>query len=238
MKQMDQDQIPKSSKTRKKRQIASKQPKTIDEWLDAKVKYPATYNVTPEGMLISPPSKSGESEIIIPLESRVFATAKLINEEFEKRAEQIKEAEEQFTEARRNLQRITEAYRQGAVSASDVVIANQQVKEAETFLVDKAVSPRSIVTVEPSPVVRDILLDNRYLVNKMADPVYIVKRATFPWTYFYANQQDLIEEVEVEEVEEQEQESSNTNRSAEERARIAAIIRARAAKKKRVVFPN
>ena len=235
---MDQDQIPKSSKTRKKRQIASKQPKTIDEWLDAKVKYPATYNVTPEGMLISPPSKSGESEIIIPLESRVFATAKLINGEFEKRAEQIKEAEEQFTEARRNLQRITEAYRQGAISASDVVIANQQVKEAEVFLVDKAVSPRSIVTVEPSPVVRDILLENRYLVNKMADPVYIVKRATFPWTYFYANQQDLIEEEEeVEEEEESSNKSSNTNRSAEERARIAAIIRARAAKK-RVVFPN
>lgn len=236
MKQMEQDQIPKSSKTRKKRKIAPKQPKTVDEWLDAKVKYPTTYNVTPEGMLISPPSKSGESEIIIPLESRVHATAKLITGEFEKRAEQIKEAEEQFTEARRNLQRTTEAYRQGAVTASDVVIANQQVKEAEMFLVDKAVNPRTLVTVDPSPVVRDILLENRYLVNKMADPVYIVKRATFPWTYFYARQEDLVEEVEEEESSNTNT-STNTNRSAEERARIAAIIRARTAKK-RVVFPS
>jgi hypothetical protein len=186
-------------------------------------------------MLISPPSKSGESEIIIPLESRVHATAKLITDEFEKRAEQIKEAEEQFTEARRNLQRTTEAYRQGAVTASDVVIANQQVKEAEMFLVDKAVNPRTLVTVDPSPTVRDILLENRYLVNKMADPVYILKRATFPWTYFYARQEDLVEEVEEEE--ESSNTNTNTNRSAEERARIAAIIRARTAKK-RVVFPN
>ena len=234
MKQMEQVQIPKS-KTRKK-QIAPKQPKSVGEWLQAKVKYPGTYKVTPEGMLISPPSKSGDSEIIIPLEPRVFATAKHISNEFEKRSLEIKEAEEQFTEARRNLQRITDAYRQGSTSASDVVIANQQVKEAETFLVEKAINPRTTVTIDPSPTVRDILLENRYLVNKVADPVYIIKRATFPWTYFYAKPEDLIE-VEVEEEEEESSNNSNTNRekSAEERARIAAIIRAR---KKRVVFPN
>ena len=237
MKQMEQVQIPKS-KTRKK-QIAPKQPKSVGEWLQAKVKYPGTYKVTPEGMLISPPSKSGDSEIIIPLEPRVFATAKHISNEFEKRSLEIKEAEEQFTEARRNLQRITDAYRQGSTSASDVVIANQQVKEAETFLVEKAINPRTTVTIDPSPTVRDILLENRYLVNKVADPVYIIKRATFPWTYFYAKPEDLIEVEEVENTNTETETNTNTNRnrekSAEERARIAAIIRAR---KKRVVFPS
>ena len=174
-------------KTRKRIKIANKQPKNVDEWLDAKVKFPSSYGVSPEGMLIAPPSKPGDIEKIFVLEPRLPASKNHISGEFEKRLQDIKTAEEQFTEARRSLQRTVEAYRQGLTTAADVVIANQQTKEAEAFLIERATSPRSIVIAEPTPEIRSILLENQYLNNKFAEPVYCLKRNSFPWTYFYSN---------------------------------------------------
>jgi hypothetical protein len=179
-------------KTRKKSKYTTKQPKTIPEWLAAKVKYPFSYGVTPEGMLVAPPSKPGDIEKVFVLEPRVFAPKEHIASEFEKRGEEIRLAEEQFTEARRNLQRVVQAYRQGLTTTAEVVIANQQTKEAEAFLIEKAVAPRSIVTVEPTPEIREILLNNQYIKNKFPDTVYCLKRATFPWTNFYINPKDIV----------------------------------------------
>lgn len=186
-------------KTRKRSKITAKQPTTISEWLDAKVKFPHSYGVSPEGMLIAPPSKPGEIEKIFVLEPRLPASKNHIIGQFEKRLEDIKTAQEQFTEARRSLQRTVEAYRQGLTTAAEVVIANQQVKEAEAFLIEGTVSPRSIVIAEPNPEVRQILLENQYNVNKFSEPVYCLKRNTFPWTYFYSDaNMDTLEEKEEE----------------------------------------
>ena len=174
-------------KTRKKKQGMKNQPVTVNEWLDAKLKYPAIYTVSPNGVLVSPPSKPGESETLIMLEPRVVAPKEYISNEFLKRSEEIKIAEEQFTESRRALHRAVQAYRQGLTTAAEVVIANQQTKEMESYLIEKTVAPRSIITLaDPTPEVRDVILDNPYLKNKMADPVYVVKRNTFPWTNFYS----------------------------------------------------
>jgi hypothetical protein len=175
-----------AKKTRKKSKFATRQPKTIDDWLAAKVKFPNSYGVSPEGMLIAPPSKPGDIEKTFVLEPRLPAPKDHIIAEFEKRSAEIKTAEEQFTEARRTLQRTIEAYRQGLVTAAEVVISNQQVKEAEAFVIEKAVSPRSIIVVEPTPEIRQVLLEDQYAVNKFADPVYCLKRGTFPWTNFYS----------------------------------------------------
>ena len=179
-------------KTRKKSKYVAKQPKTIQEWLAAKIKFPFSYGVTPEGMLVAPPSKPGDIEKVFVLEPRVFAPKEHIASEFEKRSEEIRVAEEQFTEARRNLQRVVQAYRQGLTTTAEVVIANQQTKEAEAFLIEKAVAPRSIETITPTPEIRDILLNNQYIKNKFPDPVYCLKRGAFPWTKFYINPKDIV----------------------------------------------
>jgi len=179
-------------KTRKKSKYTTKQPKTVQEWLEAKVKFPFSYGVTPEGMLVAPPSKPGDIEKVFVLEPRVFAPKEHVASEFEKRSNAIRDAEQQFTEARRNLQRVVQAYRQGLTTTAEVVIANQQTKEAEAFLIEEAVAPRSIVTVEPTPEIREILLNNQYIRNKFPDPVYSLKRGTFPWTNFYINPKDIV----------------------------------------------
>jgi hypothetical protein len=224
-----------AKKTRKKSKFATRQPKTIDEWLEAKVKFPNSYGVSPEGMLIAPPSKPGDIEKTFVLEPRLPAPNDHIIAEFEKRSAEIKTAEEQFTEARRTLQRTIEAYRQGLVTAAEVVIANQQVKEAEAFLIEKAVSPRSIIVVEPTPEIRQVLLDDQYAVNKFADPVYCLKRGTFPWTNFYSI--PTFEAPVKEEVQEQEQVKAVLEQDAAaaakaNSARRGAIIAAKTAKRK------
>lgn len=217
----------KPTKTRKKTKIATKQPKTIEEWLLAKVKFPYSYGVNPEGMLIAPPSKPGDIEKVFVLEPRLPASKDYIIGEFEKRSVEIKDAEEQFTEARRSLQRTVLAYRQGLTSAAEVVIANQQVKEAEAFIIEKAVSPRSIVDVEPTPEIRQILLDNIYAVNKFADPVYCLKRGTFPWTNFYSDPSQEVEDKPIPVQETPKIDSIKTNN-----AKLGAIIAAKTAKRK------
>jgi hypothetical protein len=225
------------------------QPKTVEEWLNAKVLSPSLFKVSPEGMLISPPIESGDIERIIPLESRIPATVKHIEEQFAKRTEEVKLAEENFTEARRSLQRITDAFRKGMASTGDVVIANQQVKEAEAFLLQKAIVNRSINELFPSPEVRDLFLDNRYVTDKIKDMVYKLNRENFPWTYYYENRaefdNDLIDQKQAqvqvqEQVQEQDQvqvqeQVQEQDQEQTQKAKVGAII---AAKKKKLVLPR
>ena len=235
-------------KTRKKRTTVKKQPSTVKEWLEAKLKFPKTYLVSPDGMLISPPSNPGEQEKLIVIEPRLPAPIEFIEGKFKERSDAIKTAEEQFTEARRSLQRTIEAFRKGMMSASDVVIANQQVKEAETVLMEQAVQPRSIITLgDPAPEVRQIRFENPYLKNKVSDPVYVLKRSTFPWTYFYGSREELQGAEEAEESLPQEQEPEEApappaptpeEEAAKNTAKVAAIIRAKTAKKKLVMPAN
>ena len=178
-------------------------------------------------MLIAPPSKPGDIEKVFVLEPRLPASKDHISNEFEKRSVEIKNAEEHLTEPRRSLQRTIVAYRQGLTSAAEVVIANQQAKEAEVFLIEKAVSPRSIVVAEPTPEIRQVLLDNVYAVNKFADPVYCLKRETFPWTNFYSNPSQELENkpIPVQETPKIEPVKANN-------AKRGAIIAAKTAKRK------
>jgi hypothetical protein len=212
-----------------------KQPKTVEEWLEAKVKYPQSYPISPEGLLISPPSKSGDTEQQIPLNPRRMADKAYIQEQFAKRGEEIKEAEEQFTASKRNLYTVVEAYEKGLASAGDVVLANQQVKDAEAFVIEKATAPRFVDTVAPVPEVRQILMENQYLTNKMADPVYILRRATFPWTNFYKIPEP--EPIASPPPEEQPQQKSPKPELTEEqkKARTGAII---AARKRKIMLPK
>jgi hypothetical protein len=223
----------------KKVKLALKQPETVDEWLAAKVKYPGSYSVSPDGLLIVPPSKSGDSERQIKLNPRVNASNEHIHAMFAARKEQVKEAEDNFTEARRSLQRTILAFNQGLASAGDVVLANQQVKEAESFLIEKAVSPRFVESIVPKPEIREILLENRYLDSRMAGEVYNLRRATFPWTFMYEPRQELIQEtaapVATNVVEEPSKEIKEEIQTAASQAKVGAII---AARKKKLKLPG
>jgi len=236
-------------KTRKKRTTVKKQPSTVKEWLEAKVRFPKTYLVSPDGRLISPPSNPGEQEKLIVIEPRIPAPIEFIEGKFKERSDAIKTAEEQFTEARRSLQRTIEAFRKGMMSASDVVIANQQVKEAETVLMEQAVQPRSIYALgDPTPEVRQIRFENPYLKNKVSDPVYVLQRTTFPWTYFYGSREELQGAEEGKEVSEGKEDGESESKEGESEskeedeaknaARVAAIIRAKTAKRKLVMPAN
>jgi len=234
---------------KKEKQKVFSQPKNVEEWLNAKILSPSLFKVTPEGMLISPPIESGDIERIIPLESRIPATVKHIEEQFAKRTEEVKVAEENFTEARRSLQRIVDAFRRGMASTGDVVIANQQVKEAEAFLVQKATMNRKVDYVNPQPQVRELFLDNRYIEDMMKDPVFKIYRGNFPWTYYYEFKgefdNDLIEPVQEktqqndleEEMPQQTQEpvqELTQQQIQSQKAKIGAII---SAKKKKLILP-
>jgi hypothetical protein len=219
----------------KKVKLMKTQPKTVEEWLEAKVKYPQSYPISPEGLLISPPSKSGDTELQIPLHPRRMADNAYIQEQFVNRQAEIKEAEEQFTASRRNLYTVVEAYEKGLASAGDVVLANQQVKDAEAFVIEKATAPRFVDNVVPIPEVRQVLMENQYMTNKMADPVYNLRRSTFPWTHFYKLPEP--EPVAAPAPEEQPQQQSLKPELTEEqkKARTGAII---AARKRKIMLPK
>ncbi len=168
-----------------RRQLMKKQPTTVDEWIEAKKKFPKTYTVSPEGTLLAPPSVAGETERQISLTPRILASIETIQAAFAKRKEEVQAAEVAATAARRALHSVVDAYKRGEASAGDVVIANEEAKVAEAAVIQIAVAPREASEVVPDPEIRQLLLDNPYLVNKVADDVFQVRRATFPWTLFY-----------------------------------------------------
>ncbi len=215
-----------------RRQLMKKQPTTVDEWIEAKKKFPKSYTVSPEGTLLAPPSVAGETERQISLTPRILASMASVQAAFAKRKEDVQAAEVAATAARRALHSVVDAYKRGEASAGDVVIANEEAKVAEAAVIQLAVAPREADVVIPDPEIRQLLLDNPYLVNKVADDVFQVRRATFPWTLFYepaAKQEEKVAQPVPSAA------AATVESDAAAKAMQGAIIAAR--KKKRVLIP-
>ena len=52
----------------------TRQPKTVEEWLEARKKQWKTFKTTPEGALLSPAVQPGDTELIITTTPRVPAS--------------------------------------------------------------------------------------------------------------------------------------------------------------------
>jgi hypothetical protein len=186
-----------------------KQPTTVAEWLVAKTKFPKEFRVDKEGNLVIPPIKLGDSEQILVVTPEVPAPANTINEYFTKKRESLKDLEEKYTSAKRNLQDVITGYKAGLITVADVLDANHNVHTAECGLNAASKLPRTIQDLTGSLQERDLSLQH-YADRSIADKVSQVQYTTFPWQAFWTtgtNAAIAIEAV-TEEGKEQDQEQN------------------------------
>ena len=112
---------------------------------------------------------------------------------FVEKVESLKELEEDFATKKRELQKAIQQYRNQEISVDDIVVLNENVKEAEQKLNAKAKLPRRIIKVY-NLIEREIYLDKPYEVRKLADPVRQVVYNTFPYQAFWSIPEAVKEE--------------------------------------------
>jgi len=169
---------PKKSKdTTKPKKEYSKvkiQPKTIEEFYIARGKDLKKCIITETGDLLAKGIKAGEPDRIFTLPKyREITLAEKIDLDSSRR-EQLAILEIAVQEAQTNLREVYLAYKNGDVYASDVVIANQNVAQAEKAL-QTAAYPLKQVKTNDSLEIRKILLDSRYEDRKVPYSVHIFK---------------------------------------------------------------
>jgi len=175
----------KEARLKAMRTTLGKQPTTVDEWLTAKAQFPKNFTVDKEGNLIVPPLKQNESEKTIVLEPEVPATLDHIQSFFANKRTSLKEPEEQYTSAKRNLHEVMNGYKAGLISVSDVLDANHNVHTAECTLNALAKLPRKINTdLTGSLQERDLTMQH-YADRPIADTVTQVTYTTFPYNAFW-----------------------------------------------------
>ena len=113
----------KASSLKSLKKKALPQPRTVNEWLDAKIKKPYDFVTNKDGNLVVPSSTAGTAETILEIRPEVPATKEYIQEFFKKRLESLKEPEEMYTAAKRNLQKTMALYKSGQATISDVIDA-------------------------------------------------------------------------------------------------------------------
>lgn len=206
-----------------------KQPKTKDEWLEARRKSrdPNWFTVNEEGNLLSKPTQKGDVELVIEIEPQVPASDSHILEQMGAKLSRIQEAESAYVNPKRQLFDAYRHYKAGAMTASQYVLENQKVRDAECMINSLAKDPRSI-EFKPDLMGRDLNLTDIYDTRKIVEPVVSLYSVRFPPTYFWMDKPT--EKMELsEEITSQEEKVPQKNDS--ERARLAAIIRNKQAKK-------
>jgi hypothetical protein len=166
--------------------VLSHQPKTVSEWIEAKKTFPEFFTVNEVGDLKSPSIRTGEIDIEIHVEHEIPGTIEHIQAYFNKRREDLKEPEENYTAAKRHLHDMMDAYRQKKVDIADVLEANQNVHTAECILNNVVKLPRRYLSTEGKYEKKDLTLQH-YDIQKLADPVGEVVYTTFPWKAFWMN---------------------------------------------------
>jgi hypothetical protein len=169
----------------KKTIVLPKQPETAEEWATARAKYPNLFTFTKDGDLVSAPVQSTDTEKIIIAPRTVYAKPQQVKEFFQKRQESLKEPEENFSAAKRNLQQMMMVYtaNPGAVSEYDIVQANQQVHDAECILNSLAKGQRQFITERG--IVGGQLTHDWYDRSVIPNEVGIAQYTTFPPEAFY-----------------------------------------------------
>lgn len=176
------------------------QPKTIEEWIEAKKRNPNMFGYTPEGDLILSPVRQGDVEKVLVIPKYVPASTRQIQEFFKNKAQGITEPQEQFAMAKQTLRRIVEAYKNGQATATDVKVANQQTKDAETLLNSKYRYPMYYTMISGMPEYDLTFANyNRVASSKFADPVFEASSTPFPIEAFWVPaSKAVVEEAEAE----------------------------------------
>lgn len=182
----------KTSKSKKGADIV--QPKTVSEWLDAKIKKPSLFTFTSEGNLRIPPIQSGESEHILDTPEYESESADNLKAYFKNRTEKITTIKENYSEARRYLFKIYREYKSGRATVSEYLIANKQVIEAEQLLIMNAIQERSIQTVLPQPLLRDLLPEENKSKRTVPHQVYQLQRTVYSWPLFLKEKRTVIQQ--------------------------------------------
>jgi hypothetical protein len=182
----------KTSKSKKGADIT--QPKTVSEWLDAKIKKPSLFTLTSEGNLRIPPIQSGESEHILDTPEYEAESGDNLKTYFKDRSEKITTIKENYSEARRYLFKIYREYKSGRATVSEYLIANKQVVEAEQMLIMNAIQERSIQTVIPQPLLRDLLPEEIKSKRTVPHQVYQLQRTVYSWPLFLKEKRTVIQQ--------------------------------------------
>lgn len=167
-----------------------KQPTTIEEWIKAKALYPSYFTVSPEGDLISPPTRDSEQQKIIVVPRMTPKSDEQIQTFFKERREALKEPSEQYAAAKRALQQMMIAYKAapGAVSDNDILIANQQVHDAECIVNGLVSMPRSLDQINDEEDAKYFLKDltlKRSDKDRIVEPVLRLNRTEYPLEAFW-----------------------------------------------------
>jgi hypothetical protein len=206
-----------------------KQPKTKEEWLEQKLKFPNKYGMTAQGDL-----ESYDGGITIELIPKVPASTEYIKEQFSKKTEESIKAQQAYTEAKRELYQLIQGFNasgKNTTDASVIMNANQKVHDAECVLNSITKSHRSITKLEDIKT-RELHMNKFYDVSKLADPVISGVYTTFDWKLFWMDksQERIPEQTTEEPPQPTTQSGGKREKTPEEKARIWAIIRAKKAK--------
>jgi hypothetical protein len=167
-------QDPTEKKAKKEYSKVKVQPKTIEEFYIARGKDPKKCIITENGDLLAKAIKPGEADRIftLPKYREITVDEKIALDS--SRREQLAILEIAVQEAQTNLREVYLGYKNGDIYASDVVIANQNVAQAEKALQNVAY-PLKQVNTNDSLETRKILLDSRYEDRKIPYSVHIFK---------------------------------------------------------------
>ncbi len=221
----------------------AKQPTTIEVWIDAKKLYPSYFTVTADGDLVSPPTRDSEQQKIIIVPRMTRKSDEQIQTYVKERKEALKEPSEQYAAAKRALQQMMIVYKAspGAVSENDILVANQQVHDAECILNGLINMPRVVVDLNEDDAgyqMKDLTL-KRSDTDKIYEPIAYLGRTEYPLEAFWI--ESAAPPLEVAEpappAADLEQQAQQANEAAAKRpskplsiAAIAAIKKARAAR--------
>lgn len=228
--------IAKTDKTDKKKTRKPNvraQPKTIEEFYDARARAPDVFTINDKGELVAPPVKEGvdiQRVFTLPVYRELTIKEKMELETT--RRETIAAAEEAVQEAQHKLREKLLEYRNGDVYASDVVIANIEVANREKELQAKAWQLRNVDEIE-SIDTNKILLDMPYEERKMGYPVFKLRRYPINLQEQYVSETPLQEEEEPEVLAKPTENESRTGQqgqqpmTAADRGRLGGILKIR-----------
>lgn len=216
-----------------------KQPTTIEDWVKAKRLFPSEFGYTESGDLEVPPIAPSDIKKIIELPRYVPGSAEYIQDYFKTRKDELKEPEEKYTIAKRQLHDKMMEYKNGDISVSEILAFNQNVREEEAKLNMIAKLPRKIrdlksITELKSPQENELNFD-WYRRNPVAEPVLQTTYTTFPIRGFWmpapeVKESDVFPE-EQSEIEGQQSEAEDQNQLSKPKKALTpqqiAIIRAR-----------
>lgn len=180
------------------------QPATIEEWAKARQMYPSLFGYTQDGDLQIGPVKTTDQMKVLSLPVYVRSSKEYVDNLLIERSEEIRTPEEEYTIAKRALQKAIQEYNlseKTEADISEILNANQEVHDKECILNSKIKMPRHIRYEEK--IKESMLTLNLHDKKNVADIVLKVEYNFLPIQYFWMPKS---QEKEEEEEKEQEQE--------------------------------